>query len=78
MRLPTREQQKALVRQWEKTGVELERLRKQALKGKPYDWTEVDALLEIGDLGNFPHRTSSGLVEMQHQFMKAHRQSLPK
>jgi hypothetical protein len=35
------------------------------LKGKEFDWKEVDALLEIGDRSDLPSRTSGGPVEMQ-------------
>jgi len=71
MRTPNREEQKRLLRQWERTGQELERIRREALKGKEYDWTEVDALLALGDQLAAPPRTTSGLVEMQRLFMKA-------
>jgi len=72
MRIPTRAEQKALVKLWEETGRELERIRKEALRGKEYDWEEVDALLRMGDSYDGPPRLSSGLVEMQRVFMKAH------
>jgi len=48
MTQPTREEQRRLVRQWEETGRELERIRKEALRGMPYRWEDVDALLELG------------------------------
>jgi len=72
MREPTREEQVALVKQWEETGPELERIRREALKGMPYNWRDVDELLRIGDQANLPSRTTSGLVEMQRLFMKGH------
>jgi len=71
MRLPTREEQKFLVRLWDQTGRELDRIRREALRGKEYDWEEVDALLSLGDHSDAPSRTTSGLVEMQRIFMKA-------
>lgn len=75
MKGPTREEQRVLVRQWEETGRELERIRKDALRGMPYDWVAVDTLLEMADYYDGPPRTESGLVEMQRWFMKAQRHS---
>ena len=69
MKYPTREEQKRLVRQWEATGRELERIRREALRGMPYNWADVDALLALGDNYDGPERTSSGLMEMQRWFM---------
>ena len=71
MKHPTREEQRNLVRQWDTTGRELEALRRNTLRGMAYNWADVDALLAIGDLGDRPSRSTSGLVEMQHWFMKA-------
>ena len=71
MRVPTREEQRLLVHQWEETGRELEQLRRDALRGMPYNWEDVDALLQLGDNYDGPPRLSSGLVEMQRWFMKA-------
>lgn len=71
MKGPYREEQRALVRQWEETGRELERIRREALRNLKYNWSDVDALLEIGDRYSGPTRTDSGLVEMQRYFMKA-------
>lgn len=59
-----------LVRQWEETGRELERIRQSALRGMPYNWADVDALLALGDSYDGPPRTTSGLVEMQRLFMQ--------
>ena len=67
---PTQEEQRALVRQWEKTGRELDRIRREALRGLPYNWEDVDALLELGDCYDGPPRLDSGLVDMQYWFMK--------
>ena len=71
MKKPNRAEQRRLVQQWEETGRELERIRREALKGMPYNWEDVDALLTLGD--NLPPRedNGSGLVEMQRYFMKA-------
>jgi hypothetical protein len=70
MRLPTLEEQKELVRNWEETGRLLDEMRREALRDKPYDWEEVDAL-SWGTIA--PPRDSSGMVEMQRVFMKARR-----
>ena len=71
MKRPTKDEQRKLVRQWEETGKELQRLRDDALRGKPYDWREVDTLLSLGDTYDGPPRLTSGLMEMQAVFMKA-------
>ena len=71
MKSPTYEEQRDLVRQWETTGRELERIRRDALRGAEYNWADVDALLEIGCQYDGPPRTTSGLVEMQRWFMMA-------
>lgn len=70
MNHPTREEQRALVRQWEETGRELDRIRREALRGMPYNWRDVAALLSLGDACQAPPRTESGLVEMQYWFMR--------
>ena len=75
MKTPNREEQRKLVLQKETAGREVDRLRREALKGKPYNWIEVDALLELGANSKFPSRTTSGLIEMQRIFMKARLQS---
>ena len=77
MRMPTREEQKQLVRQWKETGAELERIRRDELRGMPYNWEEVDALLSLADRYDGPPRITSGLVEMQRLFMKAHDKAIP-
>jgi hypothetical protein len=70
MKFPNREEQRRLVRQWEETGRELERLRREKLRNMPYNWEDVDALLQLGDYYDGPPRLTSGLVEMQRYFMK--------
>lgn len=75
MNYPTWEEQRRIVRQWEVTGRELERIRREKLRGMEYDWKDVDALLELGDHYDGPPRLTSGLVEMQRMFMKAARRS---
>lgn len=72
----SRSQQRDLVRKWDTTGPELERLRRQALRGLPYRWEDVDAVLAMANGYDGPPRRSSGLVEMQRLFMKG-RQSPP-
>jgi len=67
---PTIEEQRALVRQWKETGRMLEQLRDEKLRGKPYDWEEVDALLSLGESYDGPPRLTSGLQEQQRLFMK--------
>ncbi|MFO7534459.1 MAG: hypothetical protein R6X19_02025 [Kiritimatiellia bacterium] len=77
MKKLTREQQQFLVRVWDKAGPELERIRKEELRGLPYNWRNVVTLLEMGDYYKGPSRLTSGLVEMQRLFMKeARRQGL--
>ena len=71
MKTPSREEQRKLARQWEATGRELARLRREALRDLPYNWTDVDALLQLGDQYDGPSRPKSGLVEMQRWFKKA-------
>ena len=71
MKGPNREEQRRLVRQWEETGREIERIRREALRGMPYNWVDVDALLELGADSPPTERGESGLVEMQRYFMKA-------
>ena len=70
MNRPNKEEQRALVRQWEETGRELEKLRSNELRGKPYDWEEADALLSLGESYDGPPRLTSGLEEQQRLFMK--------
>ena len=71
MKRPTIEEQRQLVRQWDETGRELERIREDALRDLPYDWKKVDDLLSLGESYDGPPRLSSGLEEMQAVFMKA-------
>jgi hypothetical protein len=73
MKVPTLEEQRNLVRQWEIAGGELERIRREALRGMEYNWADVDTLLKLGEYYDGPPRTTSGLVEMQRLFMKAKR-----
>lgn len=69
MKRPTLEEQKRLVRQMEETGKEVDRIRREALRGMPYNWRDVVALLELGDNYDGPPRFAEGMVEMQRLFM---------
>lgn len=71
MNKPTYEEQKQLVRQMEATHQELDRMRREKLRGLEYNWEDVDALLQLGEGYDGPPRLSSGLEEMQYWFMKA-------
>lgn len=71
MNKPTYEEQKQLVRQMEATYQELERMRREALRGLEYNWRDVCTLLDLGDSYDGPPRLTSGLEEMQYWFMKA-------
>ena len=73
MKRLTREQQRVVVQQWKKAGPELERVRNEELRKWVYDWTSVDALLELGDRFG-QSREATGMVEMQRLFIKAARQ----
>jgi hypothetical protein len=77
MKRPTFEEQKQLVKQWEVTGPLLERLRREELRGKPYDWREADALLSLVDHADLPERMTSGLVEQQRIFMRGRPKAAP-
>jgi len=70
MNKPTYEEQKQLVRQMEATYRELDRMRREELRGLKYNWEDVDALLQLGEGYDGPPRLSSGLEEMQYWFMK--------
>ena len=67
----TPEQYKAYALQWAQTSKELEQVKRKALRGKPYDEEEVNALLELGDSFN-ESRTSSGLQQMQEELARAY------
>lgn len=69
MKRPTLEEQKQLVRQMEEAGKEVDRIRREALRGMPYNWRDVVALLELGDSYEGPPRFAEGMVEMQRLFM---------
>ncbi len=71
MKRPTLEEQRQLVKLWGETGPKLDKIRREALRGLPYNEEDVDALLSLGDNYDGPPRLTSGLVEMQAVFMKA-------
>lgn len=71
VKFPSPEEQRKLIRQWEETGRELERIRREKLRNMPYNWEDVDALLSVADAFPPPSRTTSGLVEQQYWFMRA-------
>ena len=73
MKRLTKEQQRHLVRIWQTAGPELERIRREELRGLPYKWEDVDMLLDMGDYYDGPPRLTSGLVEMQRLFVNAAR-----
>ena len=70
MNFPNEAEQRKLVKQWDETGRKLSAIKREALRNMPYNWKDVDALLQLGDTYDGPPRTTSGLVEMQRLFMK--------
>ncbi|MBI2421482.1 MAG: hypothetical protein HYV27_01545 [Candidatus Hydrogenedentes bacterium] len=68
MKMPSRDEQRQLVKQREETERLLEDMRRKELRGKPYDWREVDALLQLGEGYDGPPRFAEGMVEMQRLF----------
>lgn len=70
MKRPTYAQQKAIVEQWKRAAPALSSMRREELARWEYDWTAVDALLELGARSGASCPTS-GLVDMQRLFMKA-------
>lgn len=65
------EEQRLRIRQWKAAGARLEQLRREKLRGMPYNWEEAMALLELGR--DIPPRPDNGqgLVAMQRIFRKA-------
>lgn len=70
MNRPTLEQERLIVKQWQAAGPALERQRDAELRSRQYDWSTVDALLEIGSLFGRP-QLAEGMVEMQRLFRRA-------
>ncbi|MFA6240147.1 MAG: hypothetical protein WC655_04415 [Candidatus Hydrogenedentales bacterium] len=71
MKEPTREELRALVRQMDEGHKRADQIRREALRDMPYNWEDVDALLQLGDAYDGPPRSSEGIIEMQRCFMKA-------
>lgn len=70
MRRPTHDEERAIVRQWMRAGPALATQRQAELRERPYDWTTVDALLDMGARFGRP-RFAEGMVEMQRHFSRA-------
>lgn len=77
MKRPTRAQELAIVRQWMRAAPVLAEQRRVELRERPYDWTTVDALLDIGARSGCP-RFAEGMVEMQRLFRQAVAHPSPK
>ncbi|MBP7828822.1 MAG: hypothetical protein KA248_02775 [Kiritimatiellae bacterium] len=73
MKRPRQADQKTIVEQWKRAAPALQRARDEELRNTPYDWTTVDALLDIGAKAPRNNAASNGLVEMQRIFMKGAR-----
>lgn len=69
MKKPSLEEQRALVKRWDTLGPELERIRREALRGMPFDAKAVEELLSLGEGYDGPPRFAEGMVEMQRLFM---------
>lgn len=69
MKKPSIEEQRALVKRWDTLGPELERIRRDALRGMPFDPKAVEELLSLGEQYDGPPRFAEGMVEMQRLFM---------
>ena len=61
------------MRVWDRAGPELERIRREELRGLEYRWEDVDALLDMGASYDGPPRMPDGLIEMQKGFMQVAR-----
>ncbi len=70
MKRPTNAEQKAIVEQWKRAAPALQQARDEELENTAYDWTTVDALLDIGAKAPRREDEPNGLVEMQKRFMK--------
>lgn len=65
----TPDQQRDVLRGYEKAWEEVDRLRAERLRGMPYNAEEVMALLDLGESYDGPPRFAEGMVEMQRLFM---------
>lgn len=55
---------------WDVAGPELERIEREALRGREYSAAEIDAVLDLAEGYDGPPRFAEGMVEMQRIFMK--------
>ena len=69
MKKPSIEEQRALVKRWDALGPELDRIRRDALRGMSFDPKAVEELLSLGEGYDGPPRFAEGMVEMQRLFM---------
>jgi len=67
---PTIEEQREMLRRREKGYEIMAKLRRDELRGKPYNFEEVDAVLSLADHYDGQPRLTSGLIEQQRLFMK--------
>ena len=65
----TKEHWRQWIEQWKRAGPALEKVHRQELRSRGYDFRSADMLLEIGDLHG-RSRPTSGMVEMQRLFLK--------
>ncbi len=72
---PDRKEQKRLVLQWETTGRELERIRREALRGMLYNWKDVDALLD--EAATYPGCDVQGRSMLYGEFARLMGQEYP-
>ena len=75
---PTPEEQRQLILQWEETGRELDRIRREALRGREYSFEELDAVQQLGDGYDGPPRLTSGLVELHYWLERAYEKQIAK
>jgi hypothetical protein len=71
MIFPDRATQARLVRGMAEAHQRVETLRRAALRGLPYRWEDVDALLAMGDRFPQPSRMTSGAASLQKAFLKS-------
>lgn len=69
MNPPSREQQRAVVRQWRAAAGRLAATRNRELSAWVYDAATVNALLDIGARSTRHPDEPNGLVEMQRRFL---------
>ena len=74
MKRPTPEQQRAVVKQWQRAAPALRQARDDELRNTPYDWKAVESLLDIGATVPARAGSSQGIVAMQNWFTQYARQ----